>query len=194
MSTRPRRRQQTAGGAGTVFFLVGCLTVLGATFGVGLYVGRYSAAAPIKPPSDVSARGTRPAAPESGPRLTFYQELTAPLTASPPPPKAWREPARRPEPPAVTGGDGAPVTRDATLLAEGRTFTVQVAAYTAKPPAETLRATLTAAGHDAYLAETEAGGGRYRVRVGRFSNRADADAAAARLRNDFRLPTFVTVR
>ena len=177
-----------------MLFLVGCLTVLGTTFGVGLYVGRYSAAPAIKPAHDVSARGTRPAAPESGPRLTFYQELTAPLTAPPPAPKAWREPTRRPDPPPPAGGDGSPVARDAALLADGRTFTVQVAAYTAKPPAETLRATLAAAGHNAYLAETEAGGGRYRVRVGNFATRADADAAAVRLRNDFRLPTFVTVR
>jgi cell division protein FtsN len=57
-----------------------------------------------------------------------------------------------------------------------------VGAYKTRQPAEALRASLAAAGHDAYVVEAEgAGGARYRVRVGSFPTRQAAVDAVARL-------------
>jgi len=77
----------------------------------------------------------------------------------------------------------------------GERFTVQVAAYSARALAETLRATLAAAGHDARVVEAASGSGvRYRVQVGTFSTREAAREAALRLADERSQPTFVTTR
>src|SRR5206468_11255230 len=98
--------------------------------------------------ADRAARPTEPT-----PALTFYQDLTAPLTA--PPPTKAAKPARAalPEASLPAPSPGA--------------FTIQVGAYKTREPAEALRARLAAVGHDAYVAEIDASGSvRYRVRVG----------------------------
>jgi cell division protein FtsN len=72
---------------------------------------------------------------------------------------------------------------------------VQVGAYRDRSPAETLRASLVAAGHDAYILETDAAGAaRYRVRVGSFSTRQAAIDAATRLGSERQVATYVTTR
>jgi cell division protein FtsN len=191
-----RAPRGTPSRAGTIFVLIGLLTILGSTFGAGVYTGRRWGPPAVK--SDAARKDgvERPKLP-APPTLTFYRELTAPLTA-PPPPKPVKpakpgdalvianrpaamaplsaEPAPSPEPPA--GG-----------------YTVQVGAYRARPPADALRATLVAAGHDADIAEsTGSGEARYRVRVGAFATREAARAAAARLSAERTLSTFVTTR
>src|SRR5215470_10830901 len=80
---------------GGLFVLIGILTILGVTFGAGVYAGRiWMASSTVKLARVTEAdtgrrapsRGARP--PETpSPQLTFYHELTAPLTAPPPPPK-----------------------------------------------------------------------------------------------------------
>jgi len=72
---------------------------------------------------------------------------------------------------------------------------VQVAAYNARPPAEALRTTLAASGHDARVVEAATSTGvRYRVQVGSFSTRQAAQDAAARIGAERALATFVTTR
>src|ERR671910_97069 len=69
---------------GTVFVLIGLVTILGSTFGAGVYTGRrWGAPTPVKSEARKETGG-RPTPPAT-PTLTFYQELTAPLTAPPPP-------------------------------------------------------------------------------------------------------------
>jgi cell division protein FtsN len=224
-----RRPVKRSGGAAGLFVLLGVLTILAVTFAAGTYAGRIWATRPrvvaaVSPAEREPARrgaDTRASRlPEPAPRLTFYQELTAPLTAPPPPPK----PARTSPPPLVTNG-GPPskaamperaipdtlVGRDAATTASNRPpaaqagltapattvaattarFTIQVAAYRLRPPADALRATLVAAGHDARVVENEAANGvRFRVQIGDFASRDAARDAAARLTG----PTFVTTR
>jgi cell division protein FtsN len=154
------------------------------------------------------------------PSLTFYQELKAPLTAPPPPPK----PAKSPRPPdlavpaaassvAAAPPAAAPPRPEHAALPEstrsesaairsessaerGTRFTLQVGAYTARPPADTLRAMLAASGHDARVVEAPdtRGGVRYRVQVGVFDSREAAQEAKARLANERALQSFVTTR
>ena len=237
-----RRPVKRSGGAAGLFVLIGILTILGVTFAAGTYAGRIWATRPQIVAADSPAereparRGsdTRTSRlPEPAPRLTFYQELTAPLTAPPPPPK----PAKTSPPPLVTTGtpparpamperavttaldtrapdtrasdtrdtsvarDGAttasnrPPTAQAGLAAPATTaasrFTIQVAAYRQRSPADALRATLAAGGHDARVVEHDAANGvRFRVQIGDFASRDAAREAAAR----FSGPTFVTTR
>jgi cell division protein FtsN len=229
-----RRPVKRSGGAAGLFVLIGILTILAVTFAAGTYAGRIWATRPqvvaaVSPAErEPARRGSDTRAPrlaEPAPRLTFYQELTAPLTAPPPPPK----PAKTSPPPLVTTGtlparpampersvttaldtrapdtsvarDGAttasnrPPTAQPGLAAPATTaanrFTIQVAAYRQRSPADALRATLAAGGHDARVVEHDAANGvRFRVQIGDFASRDAARDAAAR----FTGSTFVTTR
>jgi cell division protein FtsN len=203
------RRRGGPSRLGTFFFLVGCLAVLGGTFAAGFLTGRYWS----RPAGDRSAAGGADAAkrwaetrateraassPDALPKLTFYQELTAPL--APDAGRAGRAGARAGKvadrsPRAVEGQAPAatPAVRGASEA--GERFTVQVGAYRARPPAEALRATLAASGHDAYVSESPgAGEARFRVRVGSYPSREVARETAARLSAERPLSAFVTTR
>ncbi len=67
--------------------------------------------------------------------------------------------------------------------AEARAFSVQVGAFSTEDRAEALRRELDGAGVDAGSVQAAERGGRtiYRVRVGRFGGRAEAEAQARRL-------------
>jgi cell division protein FtsN len=204
---------------GTFLVLVGVVGILATTFLAGVWTGRNwplltGAARPTaaEPAGKARAGAERPRPSETLPPLTFYRELTAPLTAPPPPAK----PGKAPRPPDLVRHDvaseprhdaaaepspavapppasEAPPARAETPGAAG--FTVQVAAYNARPPAEALRATLAAAGHDARVVEAVTGTGvRYRVQVGAFASRQAAQDVASRLTAERALSTFVTTR
>jgi cell division protein FtsN len=213
-----KRQMKKSSGAAGLFVLLGFLTILGVTFLAGTYAGRIWA---TKPHAVVAAAVERepklrggdvrvPRITEPAPRLTFYHELTAPLTAPPPPPKPAKSSppplvAQAPKPAmpekfeaekpatAATTIPNRPPAPQAGLAVPATTtrFTVQVGAYRLRPPADALRATLTAAGHDARVVETDASNGvRFRVQIGDFASRDAARDAAARLTG----PTFVTTR
>ena len=197
--TRLRGRRGTGGGA-LVVFVTACLAVLALTFLLGVLVGRQwahrtstadSARVTGAPASSgarsrarrLSEREAEEPASQIQEKLTFYQTLTAPLTAGPPPapPRTRAESARGPAPasaparPAAVGDAG---------------YTIQVAAFRSRAQADKLRETL---GGEAYVAEIGAGhGAPFRVRVGSFASRAEAEARAVRLRTELPLGAFVT--
>lgn len=200
----------------TALFLVGCLGVLGLTFALGVVTGRSWPRSST--PITVVARGAKePSRPtEPAPALTFYQELTAPLS-SPPPPTKSRPPRVEPprlEPPRAEASRSEKIDKPdaasktdavaaapATAVAPAKpapgqtTFTVQVAAYKAREPADALRAKLAAAGYEAYVMQVDApGSARYRVRVGSFAARDSAQQVADRIVGERSLPAFVTSR
>jgi DedD protein len=195
---------------GTLLVLSGCIGILGVTFLLGVWAGRQSVPRAPAPAVDTPPAGARAGARPATPALTFYQELTAPLAAPPPAPRPGARPrpdrpaARAVEAPGERAGEphGAPAAPEASAVppaeraaVPGERYTVQVAAYKTKEPADVLRRTLAAAGHDAYVAETESPLGiRYRVRVGTFTSREAAQEAAARLGRGQALPAFVTTR
>lgn len=209
-----RRRQSESGRVGTMLAVVGCLGVLGLVFGLGFYTGRYvtRSATVVSGPGSSTAAAGRPAA-AAPPALTFYQELTAPLNAPPPPaPRAETVerpgtaakieraalPPARPKPREETAGRPeriADIAERRAAASDGR-FTVQVGAYSGRAQAEALRSSIASAGHEVYIVEAEvpAGGPRFRVRVGSFSTREAAAAAAARLAAEGQRATYVTTR
>ena len=190
--------------AGSFLLVLGCLSVLGTAFMLGVVAahvwpgfpfGLASSAVSAKTGKDKGDRSAR--APESMPTLTFYQELTAPLTA--PPPARPSRPARveRTEPPRADTTERSDVPAAGSAPAAGRDgrFAVQVGAYKAREPAEALRARLAAAGHDAYIVEADGpGAARFRVRVGAFATREAAQEFAARIAAERSVPTFITTR
>ena len=204
---RPQRRR-----VGTFLVLVGITGILTTTFVAGVWTGRNWGllTGKTKPgqAADAAGRGRatveRPRPADTLPPLTFYQELTAPLTAPPPPVKApkprppdliKRAETPRPEAPASADTTAREASPDRTETPTATPFTVQVGAYNARPPADALRATLAAAGHDARVIEaTTASGVRYRVQVGAFPTREAAQDSAARLTAERSLSTFVTTR
>jgi cell division septation protein DedD len=73
---------------------------------------------------------------------------------------------------------------------------VQVSAFRSRALAEELRARLAARGFDAYVfpSITEDGRPRYRVRIGTYPARSDAERVAAELRSERGLNPLVTPR
>jgi DedD protein len=212
--TRGGRGRHAPSRLASMLFVVGCLGVLGATFGLGVMAGRFwprpqpvpsvtveKDAAPARPGEKTARAGdktTRPA--ETGPALTFYQDLTAPLTAPPPPRSDKPGRAEKSDKPATAEAvpkpeRSTPPDAAATAATPGA-FTIQVGAYKAREPADALRARLAAAGHDAYVAEIDASGSvRYRVRIGSFATREAAQLAANKIvASERKLSAFVTAR
>ena len=150
------------------------------------------------------------------PELTFYRELTAPLSSTPTPARAvakrdskTAEPAKAAPRPAesmkplpseaahveASPREPAASASPASIGVSGSRFTVQVGAFKARAQAEALRTRLAEAGQEADLTEGEAAGvTQYRVRVGTFATRAAARDAAARLGAERQLATYVTTR
>lgn len=191
----------------STLFVVGCFGVLGVTFMLGVTAGRFWGRAPSAPsttaakesaPARGADRAARPTEPT--PALTFYQDLTAPLTA--PPPTRAAKPGRPEKSEKIEKPEAAPKPERAALpeaslpAPSPGAFTIQVGAYKAREPAEALRARLAAAGHDAYVAEIDASGSvRYRVRVGSFVTREAAQLAADKIvAGERKLSAFVTAR
>lgn len=135
----PPRRSQPGSRLAAFLVLLGCVAVLGGTFAAGFFVGRNwprgrvvsglagpgvearpggEASAPSaagSPAGDGDSRGAesarKPA--ETIPRLTFYQELTAPLAAPPP----RRVNADAPKTPAGRSGEPGRASKAAPLRA-----------------------------------------------------------------------------
>ena len=205
----PRTRASSSSRLASLLFGIGCLVVLGVTFALGVAAGRRwpnglpgfgaspDAAAPASSRNERDRRsegqGLVKTIAEAPPILTFYRELTAPLTSPPPPTRA----AARPEPKPTETIKPRPaetVKPAAASEAEPR-FTVQVGAFKARSQADALRARLVASGQQAYVSEVEVDGvAQYRVRIGSFATREAAREAAGRLAGERQLATYVTTR
>lgn len=159
--------------------------------------------------------------PQLDQRLTFYRTLTAPLSrgsanasqrpeakvqAAPEPARAEPSPPPYPytsrgetlvEKPAAPEAEAAPARAraDAAGLWSGF-WSVQVAAFRTQGQAASLQRQLREAGFDAYVASAAAADGQtnYRVRVGSFESKVDAERMVQRVRGERSLAAFVTPR
>jgi cell division septation protein DedD len=133
-------------------------------------------------------------------------ETAAAGTAPQAPPAAAAAPADAPAPnasaqalPDVAAAPAAPPQQVTRLRPEvlspgapaGR-FAVQVGSFAESRAAEGLAERLRGRGFDAYVSPSAgSGGARWRVRVGPWPSRPDAERAAARLKAEEKLPTWV---
>jgi cell division protein FtsN len=154
-------------------------------------------------------------------KLTFYQTLTAPLgrgsadasqrsadktrpAAEPATPRA--EPVASPPPPSrSTGHDETllekPVPAEAKAGADAARptaeasgpWSVQAGAFKTRAQADGLEKQLRQAGFDAYVTQTSGEDGqiRFRVRVGTFKSKAEAQRMADRMRAERSVAAFV---
>ncbi len=216
MASLARHRGGSRFGASQWLALAGAgLVVLGLTFALGLLVGRQWARYTAPLSAMESPRKTAPASRRSGltdvgservpdyqDKLTFYQTLTAPLGAVPPPAKvdshAKAATPAKVAPPAPRAPDPAaakPVAEPRPASASE--WTVQVGVFKNAGQAEAVRKRLARGHFDAQITTTAAaedGQPRYRVRVGAFKSKDDAARTAERVRSDLALSTFVTAR
>jgi cell division septation protein DedD len=206
-----RREPSWSSQTASVLVLVGFVVVVGLVFVAGVLAGRHwprllpslGAASASRGEPDARRTAERGRAPQPAPVLSFYQDLRAPITADPLPPKPRPSRTVRPEAPNPETPRPEPEPpraivppRPATGPAmPERRFTIQVAAFKNRPQAETMRRGLVDGGYDAYVSESESSSGaRYRVRVGTYPTRDDALQAAQRLAAERRVATFITAR
>jgi len=172
MAPRGRRSSRTA----RLLVLVGIVAVLGGTFLAGVYAGRiWSAHAAVvaahvpdtEPARRGPGRGGRlPEVP--APQLTFYRELTAPLTAPPPPPRPLKTvpaPLVTAAPDAQRPGEQADVL--ATPAGVGRDGATTIPN---RPPTSRTEHAAPATTNPA------TGPGRFTVQVGSYRVRPPAEA------------------
>ncbi|MEM9558572.1 MAG: SPOR domain-containing protein [Acidobacteriota bacterium] len=123
------------------------------------------------PPSQASAPPPSSPPPSSQPTSSPPRQATAPPPSPPPPAQA------RPAAPAGS--------------AEG--FVIQVFSTRDEPQARRVLEQLRGGGHRAFLSPVDVDGTTmYRVRVGPFGERAEADRVAQRVTREMRLDTWVT--
>jgi len=157
---------------------------------------------------DRASRSTGTANPAGQPvtpsEFTFYETLkkapqdpaatvglTNPKVAAPPAPSSNTAPppAQAPKP-AVK--PQSRVIETATVQNDALRYTVQVGAFREQPVAERLIADLNRKGHTAYLMTAPVEDGMtYRVRVGKFATKEEADRVAKRLATQEGLHPFV---
>ena len=103
--------------------------------------------------------------------------------------------AARPTPapaPAPTPARAAPATGNEPRLASGQVV-IQVFSSGDQGQAESVRDRLNRGGHKAFLSPVEVGGRTmYRVRIGPFNSRGDAQKVAEQVRTGYKLDTWVT--
>jgi cell division septation protein DedD len=116
--------------------------------------------------------------------------------AEPPPAEA----KATPEPTPATGSAGAaapsptPTSTAGTAraAASGGALTIQVAALKERGEADRIAKRLERKGYDAYVADPAPGTSMYRVRVGHFSDRSEAEKVKARLAKEEKFRPWVT--
>jgi cell division septation protein DedD len=128
---------------------------------------------------------------------TARPDTAVPKALTAEPPRAVDRRAEQPEKPALppekpSPAPSTPERSAAPTSASGR-YAVQLAALRERNEAEAIARRLVGKGYPAYVVMPEAGKPPvYRVQVGRFNSRGDADRTAARLRKEERFKPWVT--
>ena len=111
-------------------------------------------------------------------------ESLKPAPTAPAPERAPTPPPDRPEPARASNAPGEP---------PGGGFAVQVAAVGERGEADTIARRLTGKGYPAYVMPPAAGAPRvFRVRVGKFKDRREAERVAGRLQREEQFKPWIT--
>jgi cell division septation protein DedD len=191
-----------------VFFFMAALSIAVVVFLCGVMVGRGVRDATLAAAQNDISAGSIPKAP-SAPRLARMEAAAKPEldytrrlesddvpkrlepAASPAAaPARAREPVSPPA--AKTAPPPAPKPSAGTLGAESGAFTIQVVALKTEDAAQSLLSRLRGKNYRAYLEGGGSDAGLHRVRVGRFSTRAEAENVAARLREEEKFRPYIT--
>jgi cell division protein FtsN len=154
-----------------------------------------AAASPTPPPagSDPTAAAPPPAVDD----LSYFNRLEkaspAPeqLKAAAPKPTPTPTPAPADRPPPAPSKAPAP-TVPAANRADGDAWAVQIAALNARGDAEAIAKQMSSKGYTAYVVAPATGTTVYRVRIGTFKTKHEAEAVAARLQKEEQFKPWVT--
>lgn len=153
-------------------------------------------AEPVSPAPTEKAAKPEPAKPEPAKTADTKPAAAAPSTTPTPTPKSPRvreEPQQKaaaPSPPA-SRPEAAGGTAEAAAGGEG--VVIQVLSSREQAQAQKVLERLLGAGYDAFLSPVEVDGQiMYRVRIGPFRERSEAERVADRVRHDFHLDTWIT--
>ena len=211
-------REIQLNGKQLVFMFMAVTVVAVVIFLCGVMVGRgvraprpteaveASSATPIDPtdPTDTADRRgpaiSSPvpdgAPPSSQETLTYPDRLEDPT----PPPETLDEPAPEPAPAQVSKPPAPKTTAEAparpdpkTAEPAGNGFVVQVAAVRERGEADTIARRLAAKGYPSFVSTPGAGAPRvFRVRVGKYADRREAETVASRLQKEEQFKPWIT--
>jgi DedD protein len=127
----------------------------------------------------------------------FATTAVARVPPPPPAPKPGAKPAASKVAAPAVATTTASNTKDARETADagpaGAGFVVQVAAVRQRSEADAIRGRLTRKGYPAFVATAGAPGApTYRVRVGKYPSRREADSVAAKLEREEQFKPWVT--
>lgn len=206
-------REIQLSGKQLVFVFMAGVVILVVTFLFGVQVGRgvlvqrgtpesteASAASveePAPPPASASPASGAPVT--AGEKLSYAERLAAPEPAaeSLKKPEAPAElPTPRPEAPPAPASPAPVAAKTASAAAStepaGTGFAIQVAALKERSEADAIVKRLAGKGYSAYVVAPRPGDpAMYRVRVGKFKDRREADTVAARLQKEEQFKPWV---
>jgi len=149
--------------------------------------------------TDVTAPAAAATLPNGAP-ASAQETLTYPdrLEDTTPPPETLEEPA--PETPTASTAPAAPAptagksTSNAPVAERpGNGFVVQVAAVRERAEADTIARRLAAKGYPSFVTTPGSGAAKmFRVRVGKYADRREADAVASKLQREEQFKPWVT--
>jgi cell division septation protein DedD len=196
-----------------VIFLCGVLFGRGVRAERSLAEGTSATVAEVTPqqppaltPPPASSDPTKAAAPTgSDEKLTYWDRLDKPAkgsgkpaAAAPVPAPAKSAPVEAPAAsesttPSVTSATSAPNTTSAASAPQGQGFAVQIAALNLRSEADAIAKRLTSKGYSAYVLAPPSGTPSvFRVRVGKFNTRREAETVAAKLQKEEQFKPWVT--
>jgi DedD protein len=127
--------------------------------------------------------------------LPAHEPFATTAVARVPPPSPEPKPAAKPKAAAaaVATAATAPSKEPADAVPSGPGFVVQVAAVRQRTEADAIRGRLARKGYPAFVATAgTAGAPTYRVRVGKYPSRREADTIAAKLEREEQFKPWVT--
>ena len=193
-----------------VIFLCGVLVGRGVRTGRGLSVESAAEAADLRP-ANLQGTVDTPAPAAEDPRtappppavdeLSYFNRLETPGPA--PEDLKIKEPAPASAPAAAQPKPAAPAPAPAPAVASspagasspanGSGYTLQIAALRDRSEANTMAEKLAAKGYSAYVVPPAAGAPSvFRVRVGRYATRREAESIAARLQREEQFTPWIT--
>jgi DedD protein len=207
-------REIQLSGKQLVFVFMAGVVIAVVIFLIGVQVGRGVLAQRGLPDAvDASAENTAEPPPPpatsqpanapvtAGEKLSYAERLAAPEPASETLKKSDAAPSPKPEPPAPKAEPPSPAARVAPVAPvapassepAGDGFAIQVAALRERAEADAIVKRLAGKGYPAYLVAPtkDAPAMMYRVRVGKYKERREADTVAARLQKEEQFKPWV---
>jgi cell division septation protein DedD len=196
-------REIQLSGKQLVFFFMAAVVLVVVVFLAGVQVGRgvlaqrglpqaeeeaFASEAELPPPPAASQPSDTPIT--AGEKLSYAERLAAPEPAAEPLKKAEETPPPAPRPEAAAPPAAAAAATSTEPAGPG--FSIQVAALRERGEADTIVKRLASKGYPAYvLAPAKGSASIYRVRVGKYKDRREADSVAAKLQKEEQFKPWV---